>query len=125
MNTSASELHRHSRHAAFAISFLALAGCAHTTERELSWDSYNGVSGHDSNAYLQCVSSKVTPGLQTFISTHDGSGQLLVGSADPRQANGVVEVKSMPGGSHFTAYEHAAWQDKGELLDAAYRCSLG
>lgn len=112
---------------AFGISFLALAslaGCAQTSEYQASWDNYGGTTSQNSSAYLDCVGSKVQPGTQTFISSKDGASQLLLGNADPRLASGIVEVKAFNGGSHFNAYQRAAWQNKGELLDAAYLCSL-
>jgi len=34
-----------------------------------------------------------------------------------------VQVTPITGGNHFSAYQRSAWQDKGELLDAAYQCS--
>ncbi|AGI24179.1 hypothetical protein H681_11545 [Pseudomonas sp. ATCC 13867] len=118
---------RHALGSAFGISLLALgslAGCAQTSELQLSWDNFGGTTRRDNVAYLDCVGSKVAPGAQTFISTGDGTGRLLVGSDDPRQASGIVDVTAIDGGSHFNAYQSTAWQDKGELLDAAYLCSL-
>lgn len=102
----------------------SLTGCAATSETRLSWDSLGGTTARDSGAYLSCVDGRLTPGTATFVSDSGGTHQLLTGSADPLQASGIVQVTPIAGGSHFSAYQRSAWQDKGELLDAAYQCSL-
>lgn len=101
----------------------SLTGCAATSETRLSWDSLGGTTAQDSKAYLSCVDGRLTPGTATFLSDSGATRQLLTGSADPRQASGIVEVTPIAGGNHFSAYQRSAWHDKGELLDAAYQCS--
>ncbi|MFR0693001.1 hypothetical protein ACLUTX_26655 [Enterobacterales bacterium AE_CKDN230030158-1A_HGKHYDSX7] len=102
----------------------SLTGCAATSETRLSWDSLGGTTVRDSGAYLSCVDGRLTPGTSTFVSDSGTTRQLLVGSANPQQASGLVQVTPIAGGNHFSAYQRSAWQDKGELLDAAYQCSL-
>lgn len=101
----------------------SLTGCAATSETQLSWDSLGGTTAQDSNAYLSCVDGRLTPGTATFVSDSGATRQLLTGSADPLQASGIVQVTPIAGGNRFSAYQRSAWQDKGELLDAAYQCS--
>ena len=101
----------------------SLTGCAATSESQLSWDSLGGMTAQDSSAYLNCADGRLTPGTATFVSDRGTTRQLLTGSADPLQASGIVQVTPIAGGNHFSAFQRSAWQDKGELLDAAYQCS--
>ncbi len=100
-----------------------MTGCAATSESRLSWDSLGGATAQDGSAYLSCVDGRLTPGTVTFVSDSGNTRQLLTGSADPLQASGIVQVTPIAGGNHFSAYQRSAWQDRGELLDAAYQCS--
>lgn len=101
----------------------SLTGCAATSESRLSWDSLGGATAQDGSAYLSCVDGRLTPGTATFVSDSGTTRQLLIGSTDPLQARGIVQVTPIAGGNHFSAYQRSAWQDKGELLDAAYQCA--
>ncbi|MDF3863691.1 hypothetical protein P3W53_04410 [Pseudomonas denitrificans (nom. rej.)] len=126
MNISRPTLNRMAARAVLGSLVLAVAslsGCAATSETRLSWDSLGGTTAQDSNAYLSCVDGRLTPGTATFVSDTGATRQLLTGSADPLQASGIVQVTPIDGGNHFSAYQRSAWQDKGELLDAAYQCS--
>ncbi|OWP51481.1 hypothetical protein CEG18_10000 [Pseudomonas nitroreducens] len=101
----------------------SLTGCAATSETRLSWDSLGGSTAQDSSTYLSCVDGRLTPGTATFVSESGTTRQLLTGSADPLRASGIVQITPIAGGNHFSAYQRSAWQDKGELLDAAYQCA--
>lgn len=101
----------------------SLTGCAATSETQLSWDSLGGTTAQDSSTYLSCVDGRLTPGTATFVSEGGTTRQLLTGSADPLRASGIVQITPIVGGNHFSAYQRSAWQDKGELLDAAYQCA--
>ncbi|QRY82492.1 hypothetical protein JVX91_22070 [Pseudomonas sp. PDNC002] len=101
----------------------SLTGCAHTTQSQLTWDSYGGTTAQGGSAYLHCVDGRINRDTPTFLSDRGTTQQLLTGSADPQHASGIVEVTPIAGGNRFSAYQRNAWQDKGELLDAAYLCS--
>lgn len=108
------------------LALASLTGCAATSatsERQLSWDSLGGTTAQSSDAYLSCVDGRVNARTPIFFNEQGATRQLLTGSADPLQASGIVEVTPIAGGNHFSAYQRSAWQDKGELLDAAYQCS--
>jgi len=101
----------------------SLTGCAATSEQQLTWDSLGGTTAQDSGAYLSCVDSRISARTPIFFSEDGATHQLLTGSADPLQASGIVAVTPIDGGNRFSAYQRSAWQDKGELLDAAYQCA--
>ena len=101
-----------------------LAGCAQRNETQLSWSRADAPAELNRHAFLACVDSQVTAG-STYLTFTDTDGELLAGSADPREARGRVWVQERDGGLQISLWQRDAWQDRGGLINAAYLCAHG
>lgn len=110
------------RNACILLLAAGLAGCASHEATRLSWGRPAATSQQSLWTYLDCVSSKVSSG-PTYLTFSERSGELLVGSADPQQASGRVQVEERAEGMHFSLYQTNAWQDRGGLVNAAQLCA--
>lgn len=113
------------RAAALVLAAVAsLAGCAQNADSRLSWERRNTLQDLNRFAYLDCVSKRVNSSTST-IRFDQSSGQLLIGSSDPQQASGIVNVSEHDGNMQFSVYQAHAWQTKGDLVNAATACAHG
>ncbi|MCY1390405.1 hypothetical protein D9M71_52240 [compost metagenome] len=105
------------------LSILLLAsGCAHDPDVRLGGDKVPGVTTQGNAAYIACIKEDIARGAQTFTVEDNGKTQLFIGSQDPKQASGLVEMSGAASASSYTVYQQYAWYDKGRLINAALAC---
>ncbi|MCY1390311.1 hypothetical protein D3C76_115660 [compost metagenome] len=104
------------------VSLLALlllaTGCAHNPDVRVGGDKVPGVTNQSSTDYIACIKEELPKGTQTFDVEDNGKTHLFIGSQNPDQASGLVEL----GANSFTVYQQYAWYDKGRLINTALAC---
>ncbi|MBD2838294.1 hypothetical protein ID144_14695 [Pseudomonas sp. JM0905a] len=102
---------------------LIATGCAQNPDIRSSRDGTSGVTSRANSDYVNCVKDGIRHDAETFTSEENGKTLLFVGSTDPNEASGLVELSDGQGQKQFSVFQRNAWQDKGRLINAAMFCS--